>query len=154
LQNATLQLGLCIGSTTKSLWHLYLIHTPQIANKVNGDFMKPSKLVLIIFALACTLFLILPSVSWADDASSLFNKKCAVCHGPTGRADTPMASKQSIPSFNSDRVKKQSALEIQDFILNGGKEKKSSHAWAHKGMSADEGTKLAAYVKQLGSQTK
>jgi mono/diheme cytochrome c family protein len=116
--------------------------------------MKASKLVLIIFALACTMFLILPSVSWADDASSLFKTKCAVCHGLTGRADTPMAGKQSIPAFNSDRVKKRSALEIQDFILNGGKEKKSSHAWSHKGMSTDEGTRLAAYVKQLGSQAK
>jgi mono/diheme cytochrome c family protein len=116
--------------------------------------MKPSKLVLIIVALACTMFLILPSVSWADDASSLFKTKCAVCHGLSGHADTPMASKQNIPAFNSDRVKKQSALEIQDFILNGGKEKKSSHAWAHKGMSNDEGTRLAAYVKQLGTMNK
>ena len=113
--------------------------------------MKASKLVLIIVALACTMFFILPNVSWADDASNLFKSKCAVCHGLAGRADTPMASKQSIPAFNSDRVKKQSALEIQDFILNGGKEKKSSHAWANKGMSKDEGTRLAAYVKQLGT---
>lgn len=116
--------------------------------------MKASKLVLIILAVACAMFLVLPNVSWADDASNLFKSKCAVCHGLTGRADTPMASKQSIPSFNSDRVKKQSPIEIQDFILNGGKEKKSSHAWAHKGMSQDEGTRLAAYVKQLGSQAK
>jgi mono/diheme cytochrome c family protein len=116
--------------------------------------MKPSKLALVILAIACTIFLILPNVSWADDSSALFKTKCAVCHGLAGRADTPMATKQNIPAFNSDRVKKQSAPEIEDFILNGGKEKKSSHAWAHKGMSKEEGTKLAAYVKQLGNQAK
>ena len=116
--------------------------------------MKASKLVLVIVIVALTMFLILPSVSWADDATNSFKTKCAVCHGLTGRADTPMATKQNIPAFNSDRIKRQSTLEIQDFILNGGKEKKSSHAWAHKGMSKDEGTRLAAYVKQLGNQGK
>lgn len=116
--------------------------------------MKTSKLVLLIVALAFTMFFVLPSVSWAEEASNLFKTKCAVCHGLNGRANTPMASKQDIPSFASDRIKKQSALEIEDFILNGGKEKKSSHAWAHKGISKDEGTRLAAYVKQLGNMTK
>jgi mono/diheme cytochrome c family protein len=116
--------------------------------------MKASMLVLPVVVVACAMVLILPTPSSADDSSTLFKSKCAVCHGLTGRANTPMAIKQNIPSFNSDRVKKQSALDIEDFILNGGKEKKSSHAWAHKGMSKEEGTKLATYVKQLGSQDK
>jgi len=114
--------------------------------------MKASMPVLPAVVVACAMVLILPTTSAADDASTLFKSKCAVCHGLTGRANTPMATKQNIPAFNSDRVKKQSPREIEDFILNGGKEKKSSHAWAHKGMSKEDGTKLAAYVKQLGTQ--
>jgi hypothetical protein len=139
---------------SNSLWHLYLIHTPQIIDIRNGELMKASVLVLPVVVVACAMVLILPTLSSAEDASTLFKSKCAVCHGLTGRANTPMASKQVIPAFNSDRVKKQSALEIEDFILNGGKEKKSSHAWAHKGISKEDGTKLAAYVKQLGSTDK
>lgn len=116
--------------------------------------MKSLRLVLVIALIAITMFLVLPSVSWAADAAFLFSSKCAVCHGKEGRADTPMARKQEIPSFAADRVKKQSLPDLEDFILNGGKEKKSSHAWGHRGLSKDEGTKLAAYVKQLGSSTR
>ena len=116
--------------------------------------MKASMLVLPVVVVACAIVLILPTHSSAEEASTLFKSKCAVCHGSTGLANTPMATRQVIPAFNSDRVKKQSPLEIEDFILNGGKEKKSSHAWAHKGMSKEDGTKLAAYVKQLGNTDK
>lgn len=113
--------------------------------------MKTSRVLVAILLLALTMFLILPSVSWAEDASAIYKNKCAVCHGTSGGADTPMAKKQNIPAFGSDSVKKQSPAEIEDFILNGGREKKSSHAWSHKGISKEDGTKLAAYVKQLGS---
>jgi mono/diheme cytochrome c family protein len=113
--------------------------------------MTTSKVVLGTLVLALTMFLILPSAVWAENATELYRTKCAVCHGATGRADTPMAKKQDIPAFGSERVRKQTNAEIADFILNGGTEKKSSHAWAHKGVSTEDGTKLAAYVKQLGS---
>jgi mono/diheme cytochrome c family protein len=106
----------------------------------------------MIALLALTMFLVLPSVSWAEDASALYRNRCAVCHGMTGKGDTPMAKKQSIPAFAADRVQRQSQADIENFILNGGKEKKSSHAWAHKGISKEDGTKLAAYVKELGSK--
>jgi mono/diheme cytochrome c family protein len=113
--------------------------------------MKTSKVALATLVLALAQFQILPSVAWAESAPELYRAKCAVCHGMTGRADTPMAKKQNIPAFGSERVRKQTNVEIADFILNGGTEKKSSHAWAHKGFSTEDGTKLAAYVKQLGS---
>lgn len=113
--------------------------------------MRTSLVVLKVLLFSLTMLVFLSSFSWADEAAEIFKTKCAVCHGAAGRADTPMAKKQSIPPFASDRVKKQSNSEIEDFILNGGKEKKSSHAWAHKGMSKQDGTKLASYVKQLGS---
>lgn len=113
--------------------------------------MRTSRLAWAVLAVAFVMFLLLPSVSWAEDAAAIYRNKCAVCHGSSGRADTPMARKQNIPAFSSDRVKKQTVVEIEDFILNGGKEKKSSHAWAHKGMSKLDGTNLASYVRQLGS---
>ncbi len=114
--------------------------------------MKTSRVLVVIILLALTMFLILPSVSWAEDASAIYKSRCAVCHGLTGSADTPMARKQNIPAFGTERVQKQSPAQIEDFILNGGQEKKSSHAWSHKGLTKDDGTRLAAYVKQLGSK--
>ena len=99
------------------------------------------------------LFIFIPAVSFAgDDAAILYKTKCAVCHGADGLANTPMGKKQSIPSFASDKVQKSSNADIQDFILNGGKEKKASHAFAGKGITTEDGTKLATYIKELGKK--
>ena len=111
------------------------------------DFRFSLAVVLI------ALFILSPSLTWAgDDAAILYKTKCAVCHGADGLANTPMGKKQSIPSFASDKVQKSSNADIQDFILNGGKEKKASHAFAGKGITAEDATKLATYIKELGKK--
>ena len=111
------------------------------------DFRFSLAVVLI------ALFIFLPAVAVAgDDAAILYKTKCAVCHGADGLATTPMGKKQSIPSFASDKVQKSSNADIQDFILNGGKEKKASHTFAGKGITPADATKLATYVKELGKK--
>lgn len=114
--------------------------------------MRHSKLVLAVILTAIAMLILLPSVSWADDSATTFKTKCAACHGTDGLSNTPMGKKQNIPSFTSDKVQKSSTAEIEDFILNGGKEKKASHSFASKGISKDDGAKLAAYVKDLGKK--
>lgn len=99
------------------------------------------------------LFIFIPTISLAgDDAAILYKTKCAVCHGADGLANTPMGKKQSIPSFASDKVQKSSNADIQDFILNGGKEKKASHTFAAKGIAPADAEKLAKYIKELGKK--
>ncbi len=53
------------------------------------------------------------------------------------------------PEFSSAIVQKASDAELADFIENGGPQKKASHAFANKGVSAADANKLAAYVKTL-----
>lgn len=111
------------------------------------DFRFSLAVVLI------ALFIFVPAVAVAgDDAAILYKTKCAVCHGADGLANTPMGKKQSIPSFASDKVQKSSNAQIQDFILNGGKERKASHAFSGKGISTDDAMKLATYLKELGKK--
>ena len=111
--------------------------------------MRDFRFSLAVILIA--LFIFLPAVVVAgDDAAILYKTKCAVCHGADGLASTPMGKKQSIPSFASDKVQKSSDADIQDFVLNGGKEKKASHAFAGKGMTGEDATKLATYLKELG----
>ncbi len=113
--------------------------------------MQDFKIRLAVALIA--LFIFIPVLSVAgDDAALLYKTKCAVCHGSDGLANTPMGKKQSIPSFASDKIQKANPADIQDFILNGGKEKKASHAFAGKGISPDDAKKLAAYVKELGKK--
>ncbi|HWR34413.1 MAG TPA: c-type cytochrome [Clostridia bacterium] len=116
--------------------------------------MKSYKPVWVaVFVLAVAMFLVLPSISWAaDDAAVLYKTKCAACHGAEGMANTPMAKKQNITSFAADKVQKAKIADIEDCILNGGKEKKASHVFAAKGVSKEDAGKLATYVKSLGKK--
>jgi mono/diheme cytochrome c family protein len=113
--------------------------------------MQDFRFRLAVILIALIIFI--PAICWAgDDAAILFKTKCAVCHGADGFANTPMGKKQSIPSFASDKVQKSSDADVQDFILNGGKEKKASHAFSGKGISAEDAKKLATFVKELGKK--
>lgn len=117
--------------------------------------MKSSKTIFVaVILLALVLFLLLPSVSWAmdDGSTAAYKARCAACHGADGLAQTPMAKKQSIPSFASSKLQKMTNASIEDFILNGGVEKKPSHTFASKGVSKSDAVKLAVYVKELGKK--
>lgn len=115
--------------------------------------MQDSKVVLGIILIALLMLILLPGVSRAlEDSARIFNTKCAACHGTDGMANTPMGKKMEIPSFASDRIRKLPAAEIQNVILSGGKEKRASHSFGSKGISNEDGAKLAAYVKELGKK--
>lgn len=114
--------------------------------------MQDSRFSLAVVLIA--LIIIIPAIpcSAGDDAANLYKTKCAVCHAADGSANTPMGKKQSIPSFASDKVQKSPNADIQDFILNGGKERKASHAFAGKGVSPEDAKKLSAFIKELGKK--
>lgn len=108
--------------------------------------MKMLKLFILIVMIALALFLVVPNLSWAaDDGASIYKAKCAMCHGVEG-AGKPAAK---IPSLVSDEAKKASDAELADMIANGGKEKKSSHAFANKGVAPDQVQMVIAYVRDL-----
>ena len=87
-----------------------------------------------------------------DSAAELYRIRCAVCHGGNGDANTPMARKENIPAFTSEAVRNLSTAEVEDFILFGGKERKASHTYFYKGVTREQGSQLAGFVKQLGNK--
>ena len=106
--------------------------------------MKTTKLVILIVMIAVALFLILPNLSWAaDDGATLYKAKCAACHG-VDLAGKPAAR---IPSLVSDDAKKASDADLTDMIANGGKDKKSMHAFANKGVTPDQVKMIIAYMR-------
>ena len=107
------------------------------------------KVILAVMLMALALFLILPNLSWAQE--DLYQAKCAGCHGADGKGSAA-GQKMGAPAFSSDKVQKASDAELADFIENGGPQKKASHAFAGKGVSQADATKLAAYVKALGNK--
>jgi len=105
--------------------------------------MKTTKLVILIAAIAVALFLIVPSLSWADDGGTLFKAKCAACHG----ADLAGKPAAKAPSLVSDDAKKASDAELTDMIANGGKDKKAMHAFANKGVTPDQIKMVLSYIR-------
>jgi len=111
--------------------------------------MKMMKLAVLIAMIALTLFLILPKLSWAaDDGATIYKTKCAACHG----ADLGGKPAAKIPSLVSDDAKKASDADLTDMIANGGKDKKALHAFANKGVTADQIKMVIGYIR--GAQKK
>ena len=96
--------------------------------------MKMTKLAILVVTIAVALFILVPSLSWAEDGAALYKTKCAACHGADG-AGKPAAK---IPSLTSDDAKKKSDADLTDMIANGGPSKKAMHAFAAKGMTPDQ----------------
>jgi mono/diheme cytochrome c family protein len=107
--------------------------------------MKMTKLALLIVMIALALFLILPNLSWAaDDGAALYKAKCAACHG----ADLAGKPAAKAPSLVSDEAKKASDADLTDMIANGGKDKKSMHAFSNKGVSPDQVKMVISYIRE------
>jgi len=84
----------------------------------------------------------------AADGKEVFAKQCASCHGPDGKAQTPIARKLGVKDLTQSKL---TEAEIEKQIVEGkrgddGKEKMPSF----KGkLSTDEIKSLIAAVKEL-----
>jgi cytochrome c6 len=104
------------------------------------------KVILAVLFIAVALFLVLPNLAWAQQ--DLYKAKCAGCHAADGKGSA-VGKKMGAPEFSSPAVQKASDAQLADYIENGGPQKKASHTFANKGVSAADAGKLAAYVKTL-----
>jgi mono/diheme cytochrome c family protein len=107
--------------------------------------MKTTKIAALVLTIAVALFVLIPSLSWAEDGAALYKAKCAVCHGPDA-AGKPAAK---IPSLVSDDAKKLSDADLTDFVANGGPSKKATHAFATKGLTPDQIKAVIGAVRDL-----
>jgi cytochrome c553 len=107
--------------------------------------MKTMKIAALVLTIAVALFVLIPSLSWAEDGAAIYKAKCAMCHGPDG-AGKPAAK---IPSLVSDDTKKLSDADLTDFVANGGPTKKATHAFATKGLTPDDVKAVVGAVRDL-----
>jgi mono/diheme cytochrome c family protein len=98
----------------------------------------------LFLALAFTLFL--SATMRADDAASTFKAKCAGCHGPDGKGNTPAGKAVGAHDFSSPEVQKMSDADLAG-IISAGKNKMPAYA---KTLKDPEIKELAAYVRSLG----
>ena len=102
--------------------------------------MKTTKLVILVATIAIALFVLIPSLSWAEDGASLYKAKCAACHG----ADAAGKPAAKIPSLTGDDAKKAADADLSKDITE-----KPKHAGVAKALTPDQVKMLVAYIREL-----
>jgi mono/diheme cytochrome c family protein len=84
------------------------------------------------------------------DAKTNFSQKCAICHGPTGKADITMSKKMGARDLTSAEVVKLPDAEIRKTIAEGkGKMPPYGGILGKEGVDA-----MVKYVRSLSSAAK
>ena len=102
--------------------------------------MKMTKLAMLVLTIAVALFILIPSLSWADDGATLYKTKCAACHGVDG-AGKPAAK---IPTLISDEAKKMSDADLSKAVTE-----KPKHAGVAKALTPDQVKMGIGYVRSI-----
>ena len=103
--------------------------------------MSRSRILLLLVLMVIALPL-------AADGPSIFNSKCAACHGKDGKGDTAMGKKLNIRSLVSKEVQKQTDAELLA-ISKKGKNKMP----AYDGKIADDDLKaVIAHIRTLAKK--
>jgi len=100
--------------------------------------MKTSRLVILVLAIAVALFVIIPSLSWAQGAD-VYKTKCAACHGADGAGKVGPALKGT----------KLTEEQIATFLSKGDEAKKAPHKKAINGLTEEQAKQVAKAVKEL-----
>ncbi len=102
--------------------------------------MKTTKIAMLVLVIAVALFILIPSLSWAEDGAALFKAKCAVCHGPDGAGKPALKA----PSLISDEVKAKSDADIIKVVQTNPK-----HAALAKALNEDQLKAIVVAVRGL-----
>jgi len=102
--------------------------------------MKTTKIAVLILSIAVALFILIPSLSWADDGAAIYKAKCAACHG----ADAAGKPAAKIPSLITPEAKAKSDADLTKAVADTAK-----HPGPVKGLSADDAKAVVAYIRTL-----
>jgi cytochrome c6 len=82
--------------------------------------MNRKRNIPIVLGAALVALVLFPSRALPDEASATFYKqKCAACHGPDGKAETPAGKATKARSFADPAVVATSDDELASVITNG-----------------------------------
>lgn len=112
--------------------------------------MKRSYLWLTtgLASLSLVALLVSPTV-WADDAAAVYKAKCAMCHGPDAKGETPTGKAMKVPSLLSDEVQKKTDAQLIESTING-----KGKMTPFKGKLPDDQIKdLIKYIRGLAKKS-
>ncbi|NDQ58374.1 MAG: cytochrome c [Acidipila sp.] len=85
----------------------------------------------------------------ADSATeTLYKTKCATCHGPDGKGDTPAGKKMGAHDFTSPDVQKRTDAQLSEAIAK----RKNKMPGYEKSLKPEQIKDLVAYIRELGKK--
>lgn len=118
--------------------------------------------MFLVFRLSVVAFLIIAVLSGygilstasaapgpQDDVKDVYNKKCAVCHGEDGAANTARGKKLKMKDIRSPEVQKLTDAQWVDMVLKGDGKDMDGY---EKELGGDMCRKLAAYMQELAKE--
>jgi mono/diheme cytochrome c family protein len=102
---------------------------------------------VIMMGVAVAAVVMLSSAAYADDAATIYKTKCAMCHGPDGKGDTPAGKAMHVNDLSSADVQKMSDSDLGT-VISSGKGKMPSY----KTLTADQVKDLVGFVRTLGKK--
>jgi mono/diheme cytochrome c family protein len=105
------------------------------------------RLVCSMLGIALVALAMESTTARADTAEATFKAKCAMCHGPDGKGETPTGKSMKVKDFGSEDVQKMSDADLSAAITNG-----KGKMPPYKTLSADQVKDLVAYVRGLGKK--
>jgi mono/diheme cytochrome c family protein len=108
--------------------------------------MPISSRLAVRLAVVASIFFFASSIHADDKSAGTYRQKCAACHGPDGKAQTPAGKNLGVRSFGDPAVAKMTDAELSA-VIEKGKGKMPSYG---KSMNADEVKAMVAYVRSLG----
>jgi mono/diheme cytochrome c family protein len=108
------------------------------------DWIKRPALAAALLTGMC----LLSSPAKADNtAEATYKAKCAMCHGPDGKGETPSGKAMKTKDFASDEVQKMSDEDLTEAISKG-----KGKMPAYKTLTPDQVKGLVAYVRSFAKK--
>jgi mono/diheme cytochrome c family protein len=102
---------------------------------------------VIAVALAAIVFLSAPAKADTAAGEANYKAKCASCHGPDGKGETPMGKMMKVKDFAWEDVQKMSDADLTAAISSG-----KGKMPPFKTLSADQVKDLVAYIRTFGKK--
>ena len=120
-------------------------HDKEMIMRKKPNWIKATMMAAV--ALVAVAFLNAPAKADAAAAEATYKAKCATCHGPDGKGETPTGKTMKAGDFASEAVQKMSDADLTDAISKG-----KGKMPAYKTLAPDQVKDLVAYVRAFGKK--
>ena len=81
--------------------------------------MNQRKLAVIVSAVVAIAIGVPAFAGGGPDGAAIYKAKCAMCHGPDGKGQTPVGKSMHARDLGSDEVQKMTNAELNKIISDG-----------------------------------